>query len=125
MCDSDPEGQDDLIDIVPINIAASSVTIGIESRVTTYTGLFNYTMITLSFSVLCVEHFSGPNCSECASGFTGMQCDINIDDCTGVNYCGEHGECVDGVNTFTCRCGQGFTGVVCDEGNKLHIVGHV
>lgn len=50
--------------------------------------------------------------------FRGDFCVENIDDCMGV-FCG-NGTCVDGVNTFTCDCTAGYTGIECDSG-LLHI----
>ena len=34
-------------------------------------------------------------------------------DCWGANKCGT-GECIDGINTFTCSCEEGQTGRNCD-----------
>ena len=39
------------------------------------------------------------------SGFTGENCEVNIDDCVN-NVCQNGGTCVDGVNTYTCTCHQ-------------------
>lgn len=43
------------------------------------------------------------------SGFTGQHCEHNIDDCPGHN-CQNGGMCVDGVNTYNCRCPPHYTG---------------
>ena len=45
----------------------------------------------------------------CAPAFTGAMCDVNIDDCVG-EICSGNGHCVDGINSFTCVCNDGFTG---------------
>ena len=45
----------------------------------------------------------------CDLGFTGDQCQTNIDDCIGVE-CSGNGQCVNGVNNFTCQCTAGFSG---------------
>ena len=45
----------------------------------------------------------------CLPGFTGLTCDVNIDDCVGVT-CPTYQECRDGVNNYTCSCPDGFTG---------------
>ena len=40
---------------------------------------------------------------------------IDIDDC--VNHtCANSGLCVDGINTYTCNCSAGYTGVRCLTG---------
>ena len=44
-----------------------------------------------------------------AVGFTGQNCEENIDDCPG-NSCQYGGACVDGVNTYNCRCPPEWTG---------------
>lgn len=44
------------------------------------------------------------------SGFTGKNCDNNIDDCPG-HQCQNGGTCVDGVNTYNCQCNPEFTGL--------------
>jgi len=50
----------------------------------------------------------------CAVGFTGRNCETNIDDCQ-PNPCGL-GTCLDGINMFSCNCtGTGFTGDNCND----------
>ena len=44
---------------------------------------------------------------QCAVGYTGPTCEINIDDCVSVT-CPCNSICVDGVNTFECTCLPGF-----------------
>ena len=51
---------------------------------------------------------------NCDPGFTGVDCEVNIDDCAGVTDCGENGVCLDdGVNSFTCQCSPGLAGELC------------
>jgi len=45
-------------------------------------------------------------------GFGGANCEVNIDDCVQAS-CPDNKVCVDGVNSFDCRCRQGFTGDDC------------
>uniref|UniRef100_A0A8C4WJN1 Neurogenic locus notch homolog protein 1 n=1 Tax=Gopherus evgoodei TaxID=1825980 RepID=A0A8C4WJN1_9SAUR len=49
---------------------------------------------------------------NCKAGYTGHNCDTDIDDC---NSCFNGGTCVDGINTFTCVCPPGFTGSYCEH----------
>lgn len=46
------------------------------------------------------------------AGFKGANCEINIDDCPG-HLCQNGGTCVDGINSYTCRCPPTFTGEHC------------
>ncbi|XP_031572274.1 von Willebrand factor D and EGF domain-containing protein-like [Actinia tenebrosa] len=66
----------------------------------------------------CVPHpyhprGSGQYYCNCLRGFSGPNCEQNINDCNGVN-CG-NGVCIDGVNNYTCRCNVGFKGPYCDQ----------
>ena len=57
----------------------------------------------------------------CVSGFTGELCQINTDDCMGMD-CSGNGRCVDGVNNFTCECAHGFSGLLCSESGTYDLV---
>tara|TARA_B110000858_G_C17798179_1_gene473653 strand:- start:278 stop:2341 length:2064 start_codon:yes stop_codon:yes gene_type:complete len=50
----------------------------------------------------------------CATGFTGMDCETNIDDCIG-HVCTNSGTCADGVNSYTCACVTGYDGQYCEN----------
>ena len=43
-------------------------------------------------------------------GFEGSTCERNIDDCPN-HRCQNGGVCVDGVNTYNCRCPPQWTGM--------------
>ncbi|XP_038052310.1 neurogenic locus notch homolog protein 2-like [Patiria miniata] len=49
----------------------------------------------------------------CVEGFTGNECEIDIDDCD-PDPCMNGGACHDGVNSYTCTCVEGFTGSDCE-----------
>ncbi|XP_078582422.1 uncharacterized protein LOC144865499 isoform X1 [Branchiostoma floridae x Branchiostoma japonicum] len=51
---------------------------------------------------------------ECADGFEGKFCEIDIDDCAS-NPCQNGGTCQDGVNSYRCRCPTGSIGANCDS----------
>ena len=38
----------------------------------------------------------------------------DVDDCH-PNPCKNHGKCVDGVNSYTCKCPRGFAGPNCEK----------
>lgn len=45
-------------------------------------------------------------------GFTGTQCEIDIDECS-TAPCLNGGTCLDHINSFKCACSMGFTGNRC------------
>ncbi|KAK0424449.1 hypothetical protein QR680_008671 [Steinernema hermaphroditum] len=49
---------------------------------------------------------------DCTPGYTGVNCEIDIDDCD-PNPCEYNGTCTDGVNSFTCDCPVGTSGHNC------------
>ena len=49
----------------------------------------------------------------CTSGYTGVDCEIDIDDCNS-SLC-YYGNCTDVVDGFICDCEQSY------EGNQCHI----
>ncbi len=61
---------------------------------------------------VCSQTPSSYTCG-CPAGFTGANCEINIDDCTSAP-CQNGGTCVDGVNSYSCTCAAGFTGTHCE-----------
>lgn len=59
-----------------------------------------------------------PNKSEyhciCIDGFTGDHCEINVNECLS-NPCKNKGQCIDGINNYTCNCDNtGYTGPTCE-----------
>lgn len=44
--------------------------------------------------------------------FLGAMCNINIDECA-INPCHNGGTCVDGINSFTCLCPEGYNDATC------------
>ena len=43
---------------------------------------------------------------------------LDVDDCD-PNPCLNNGECVDGVNSYVCKCPRGFAGPNCEESKEL------
>ena len=50
---------------------------------------------------------------NCQAGFTGPQCDINVDECSS-SPC-VHGICEDGINQYDCVCSKGYWGNNCEK----------
>ena len=48
-----------------------------------------------------------------SSGFTGLLCDENIDNCD-PDPC-HHGQCQDGIDSYTCICNPGYMGAICSD----------
>ena len=53
------------------------------------------------------------NQCSCQAGFTGKDCQININDCQS-RPCQHNGDCVDGINSFSCVCKAGYSGTLCE-----------
>ncbi|XP_052811038.1 neurogenic locus notch homolog protein 2-like isoform X3 [Mya arenaria] len=71
---------------------------------------------------VCTDQIADYSC-ECATGWSGKNCDVNPDDCS-PNPCQNGGACTDGLATYTCACVAGFEGVDC-EINIDECVGNV
>jgi hypothetical protein len=55
---------------------------------------------------------------DCKPGFTGSNCETNIDDCTDAAKasCLNGGKCVDGANSYSCDCElTGYDGPTCSD----------
>lgn len=51
---------------------------------------------------------------KCMVGYTGKNCEINIDDCI-PDPCANKSICIDGIATYTCLCGPGYNGKNCSN----------
>ena len=94
-------------------IDLNQATFGAAPQRQNYTGVFNFVTMDLSVAALCAGNRQPPDCIQCIPGFTGRSCNVNINDCAGVN-CSGNGVCVDGINSFSCNCDFGFAGRLCN-----------
>jgi hypothetical protein len=60
----------------------------------------------------CSNQQNGYSCA-CDAGWSGANCDVNIDDCAGAP-CQNGGTCTDQANGYTCSCPAGYTGDNCE-----------
>lgn len=56
----------------------------------------------------------------CPVGFTGKNCETNVNECEAEGLCGVNGTCVDLANGWVCLCDGGFYGSDCDV-NKTRV----
>lgn len=61
---------------------------------------------------ICQANGGGYTCA-CAPGFTGTNCEIDIDECQS-SPCQNGGLCNDQIDGYSCICPPGFTGVNCE-----------
>ncbi|KAK3607491.1 hypothetical protein CHS0354_010303 [Potamilus streckersoni] len=65
----------------------------------------------------CINITSGTKLYQCycQPGFTGTNCEAIINEC-GSNPCQNRGQCIDGINSYTCNCtGTGYRGSRCEQ----------
>lgn len=58
----------------------------------------------------CNNSAGGYSCT-CLAGWTGRDCELNVDDCTG--QCLNGATCIDLVDDFHCACAAGYAGRTC------------
>lgn len=51
---------------------------------------------------------------SCASGYKGIDCSEDINECIQGSPCEHNGKCVNTPGSFECNCTQGFTGPRCE-----------
>lgn len=61
----------------------------------------------------CINLVNNYKCDCDSTGYTGKNCEINVDDCVD-NKCENNSTCIDGLKNYKCKCLAGFTGVYCD-----------
>ena len=50
---------------------------------------------------------------DCAVGFSGSRCEININECAS-NPCLNEATCLDEIGGYRCICMPGYTGTQCE-----------
>jgi protein eyes shut len=67
---------------------------------------------------LCVEGRGLDFTCECADGWTGRFCSINIDECES-SPCLNGAVCIDKIAGYACSCSKEYTGTNCEESIKV------
>merc|ERR1719317_421036 len=60
----------------------------------------------------CVNIYNGHVCL-CKEGFTGRECEFDVNECVVDNPCENDAVCINEVGDFRCECTEGFTGKTC------------
>ncbi len=66
----------------------------------------------------CIEASPTHTCECSGTGFTGADCESDVDECTaGTDNCHAAAACTNTAGSFTCACGPGYTGdaVTCED----------
>ncbi|CAK9831479.1 Protein eyes shut [Anthophora retusa] len=63
---------------------------------------------------ICLEDANSTYSCYCIDGYTGINCEINWDDCWS-NPCYNGGTCNDAVAAYNCTCAEGFVGINCEQ----------
>ncbi|CAO1412778.1 unnamed protein product [Diamesa serratosioi] len=62
----------------------------------------------------CFDEAGGFTCDCKETGYTGLLCQNNIDECMQHNPCLNNGICFDNYGSYTCECSVGFGGPNCE-----------
>lgn len=62
----------------------------------------------------CNPSQQGSTCCQCLPGFTGLNCETDIDECASMP-CKNNGVCNNLVNSYSCNCPLGYAGNNCER----------
>ena len=63
---------------------------------------------------LCEDGINSYTCVCDNTGFEGIHCEINIDECASLP-CVNNATCTDAINDYICTCFEGYGGKNCDQ----------
>lgn len=61
----------------------------------------------------CTNTGQGSYTCKCPPGYTGVDCEVKIKDCT-ANPCLNNATCLDTIDGYKCECNYGWTGKHCE-----------
>ena len=62
----------------------------------------------------CIDEVGGFSCDCSGTGYSGIICQNNIDECLINDPCLNGGTCFDTYGSYTCECAPGYGGVNCE-----------
>lgn len=63
----------------------------------------------------CIDGINSYTCNCTGSGYTGLSCSEDVDECQTTKPCHPDATCINHLGTYECNCQPGFTGKNCYE----------
>jgi len=91
-----------MLDLLRLHVTA------VSHAVSVYHSKSLLTYIQYKLTVLTYCDFVRYTC-QCVAGYGGTNCQEELNECNS-NPCQHGGQCIDGLNNYTCICPVGYTG---------------
>lgn len=73
----------------------------------------------------CVDGFNTIMCNCNGTGYMGVRCADDVDECTDDGACNGRGECTNTRGSYECACRSGYSGGSCSFDGKFSLSGRV